>query len=75
MSRNKKAKNSPISHDNCVTVEKQSIRDIALKQKHKHDNWESKQRFEVKRIDAKTIVYRLIKAGEKVKAQIHKGRI
>ena len=74
MSRNKRKSNKPVQHGNCVTNEKKSIHDIAIDEKLKHDRWESKQRFEVKRIDSKTIVYRLIKSGEKV-SQIHKGRI
>lgn len=74
MSRNKKAKNSPNNHENCVTVERQSNRDIALRLKHKHDAWESKQIFAVNEPDKKTKSYKPVKSGEKV-SQIHKGRI
>jgi len=71
-----KGKTGPNDHCNCVTKELQSTKDKALAEKKKHDSWEKKQRFEVRQIDAKTVIYRLIKQGEKVKSNlIHRGKI
>jgi len=71
-----KGKTGPNDHCNCVTKELQSTKDKALAEKKKHDSWEKKQRFEVRQIDAKTVTYRLIKQGKKVKSNlIHRGKI
>lgn len=76
MSRNKKLKNTPNKHVNCVSEEKDSIRASALKLKKEHDTWEKKQTFVVLRPDHKTTIYRKVtKSKVKNNSEIHKGRI
>lgn len=78
MSRSKKFKNTPNKHENCVSVEKDSIRASAIKLKRENDKWEEKQKFVVLRPDHKTTIYRHLPDGRKVNNQnceIHRGRI
>lgn len=61
---------------NCIVMQNESRKPAAKISKNAHDKLESKQRFEIIKIDSRTVKYRLIKDGEKVsKKLIHKGKI
>ena len=75
MSRDKKNRDKPNTHENCVTVERDQARQSALRLKKENDKWESKQTFEVIRVDAKTTIYRRTTPSKANSVEIHKGRI
>lgn len=76
MSRDKRLRNKPNKHENCVTDEKSSSRERAIKLAKEHSDWEKKQEFKVLRPDRKTVVYQPVRKYERTNNQeIHKGRI
>lgn len=71
----KKEITNTVSHENCVT-EQNDYLPRAKKLKREHDKWEKDQKFEVNRIDSKTVKFRRIKPEEVIEGmKIHKGII
>jgi len=76
MSRDRKPKKNPSTYENCITEQNTSVKERAIISSLERKEWEKNKSFEIKRIDSKTVFYKLIKDKKGIsKKNIHKGII